>query len=193
MDAENASPPIGELAKVLQQLEQAPAMVLEVLERIREAKLNKMELPESLPPEFQALAGFVHSPTELKKRGFWEYLLADKYSLSYATPQKFGAHRAERISDLFPDMKIADVSCGVGGQLLELGKAGIETIGLEKDPLRYALAKINVQLAIIKNYVQFKPILYNEDALDSAVKLTEKITVVLCDSLREGGKDYSPS
>ncbi len=214
MDAvsEEASPPIGELAKVLQQLEQAPEIALEVLERIREAKLNKMELPESLPPEFQALAGFVHSPAELKKRGFWEYLLVDKYSFSYATPQKFGTHRAERISALFPDMKVADVSCGVGGQLLELGKAGIETIGLEKDPLRYALAKINVQLAIIKNYVQFKPVLYNEDALGPAAdKLTERSGIILCDSLRgrkekpeekkTGGEkhdnkleeDYSPS
>lgn len=191
MDAvpEEASPPLGELAKVLQQLEQAPERVLEVLERIREVKLNKMELPEPLLSEFQALAEFVHSPAELKKRGFWEYLLLDDYSLSYATPQKFGAHRAERISALFPEMKVADVSCGVGGQLLELGKVGIETIGLEKDPLRYALAKINVQLAVLKNYVQFKPVLYNEDALSTAAaQLTEKSRVVLCDSLR-GGKE----
>ncbi|MBI4983236.1 hypothetical protein HZC32_01155 [Candidatus Woesearchaeota archaeon] len=180
----------SELIKLQQLSESNPQQLIDFMEKIRQAK--KEEKEDSLPEELKVLAKYIYPVETLRKRGFYEYLLLDEYSLSYATPKAFGAYRARKISSLFYEEKVVDVSCGVGSQLLELCRE-LSAIGIEKDPVRYWLAKINVNVAFQKKYIPIKPEIFNEDALSSEkiAPLIKEFEVILCDSWRaENG--YSP-
>lgn len=176
-----------ELVKLEALSESAPQQLLSDINCVRKLKQEGAELPT----ELTALAGFVQSAEVLQKRGFYEFMLLDEYSLSYATPIKFAKYRAQRISSLFHGESVMDISCGVGAQLLELCKE-VSCIGIEKDTTRYLLAKINVNLAFYNKRIPIKPEILNEDALsDKCVDVASKHGVIFCDSFREG-IEYSP-
>ncbi|MFA6461994.1 MAG: hypothetical protein WCV90_07050 [Candidatus Woesearchaeota archaeon] len=183
---------MGEESHHLEQIyvlaESNPAELLNQVAKIRELRLKGKDLPEKL----LSLAPYVYPLEMLQRRGFAEFMLLDEYSLSYATPQKFARHRAQKISAYYPDCSVADISCGAGGQLLELCKEG-SAIGIEKDQVRYWLAKINLALAHYLKIIHFNPAIYNEDALNSlkVLPLLNEIKVILCDSWRDAGT-YSP-
>lgn len=182
---------MGEESHHLEQIyalaESNPAELLNQVAKIRELRLKGKDVPEKL----LSLAPYVYPTEMLQRRGFAEFMLLDEYSLSYATPQKFAHHRAQKISSFYPDCSIADISCGVGGQLLELCKE-TSAIGIEKDLIRYWLAKINLALAHHLKIISFNPAIYNEDALNQlkVASLLKEFKVFLCDSWREGGKYY---
>lgn len=71
----------------------------------------------------------------------------DEYGLRYATPPIVAQYRAKRIeSD-----SIADVSCGVGAQLIFFAK-NAEVTGIEIDSYRAKMAILNMEINGIKNY-----------------------------------------
>ncbi|MEM1513746.1 MAG: class I SAM-dependent methyltransferase [Candidatus Thermoplasmatota archaeon] len=74
-------------------------------------------------------------------------LLFDEYGLRYATPPAIAEYRAKRINSKY----IADVSCGVGAQLLFFAKKSM-VIGVEIDVIRAKIAKLNMEINGIKNY-----------------------------------------
>ncbi|MBI4980203.1 hypothetical protein HZC30_01440 [Candidatus Woesearchaeota archaeon] len=181
---EDNSEAISVLNEVYALSEREPQQVSDKINTIRQLKKEKTEIPA----ELLILSEFVYPFETLHKRGLYEHLLVDDYGLSNATTIKFGQHRIKRIQELFGDAKVLDISCGCGGQLLESCKEGINVAGVEKDPLRCLLAKINVNLAHFHNYISVKPQIVNDDALSPAtVKLAAEFEVVLCDSLRISG------
>jgi 16S rRNA A1518/A1519 N6-dimethyltransferase RsmA/KsgA/DIM1 with predicted DNA glycosylase/AP lyase activity len=74
-------------------------------------------------------------------------LFFDEYGLRYATPPVVAEYRAKRIKGNV----IADVSCGVGAQLIFFAKNAI-AIGVEKDDIRAKIAILNMEINGIKNY-----------------------------------------
>jgi len=178
----------SELERLHRLAETDPEGLLGQIELVRSLKLSGKEIPE----KYSVLSLFVHAKETLSKRGFPDYVLMDDYSLSYSTPQKFAAYRAKKIAQLFAGEEVVDISCGSGAQLIELCKE-LTAIGIEKDPLRFWLAKINTALACGLKIIPFQPLVFNEDALNPlrAATLVKDFNVLLCDSWREGGQ-YSP-
>ncbi len=175
---------ISVLNEVYAESEKEPQQVVDKINHIRQLKKEEGEIPA----ELLILSKFVYPTKTLHKRGLYEHLLVDDYGLSNATTIKFGQHRAKRIKELFGEVKVLDLSCGYGGQLLELCREGISTTGVEKDPSRCLLAKINVNLAHFHKYILVKPQVVNDDAFSSdTVKLAAMSEVMLCDSLRISG------
>lgn|GEM_PF-2325536 len=179
---------LTQLEQIYALAESNPQELLNQIEKVREFKVQGAALPAKLAH----LGPYVHSLENIQKRNFSEFMLLDEYSLSYATPQRFARHRAQKISSLYPRDQVVDISCGVGGQLLELCKE-CPAIGIEKDPFRYWLAKINIALAFHLKQIPVRPLIYNEDALNSlqVPPLIKNYSVILCDSWRDSGK-YVP-
>lgn len=73
------------------------------------------------------------------------WLLTDD-ALQQATPSAVAAHRAAEISARHPGAVVHDVTCSVGGELVELSaRTGIEgVIGSDLDRVRLAMAQHNV-------------------------------------------------
>ncbi|MEK6938081.1 MAG: hypothetical protein AABX04_03480 [Nanoarchaeota archaeon] len=179
---------LTELEQLYLLAEAEPEKLLGQIETVRALKVSGSEIPI----KFKVLANFVHSRETLQKRGFLDFMLLDEYSLSYSTPQKFGLYRARKIAATFPEEKVVDISCGAGAQLIELCKE-CSAIGIEKEPIRFWLARINVSLAFHLLHLPFKPQIYNDDALSPlrVLPLISDCEVMLCDSWREAGQ-YSP-
>jgi len=62
-----------------------------------------------------------------------------------STRASVAAHRAERFTSLAPG-RVADLCCGVGGDLLALAAAGLEVVGVDRDPVTAAVARTNLEL-----------------------------------------------
>jgi hypothetical protein len=61
--------------------------------------------------------------------------------LEQATTAAVAAHRARRLGGRG---RVADLCCGIGGDLLGLARAGVEATGVERDPLTAAIARANL-------------------------------------------------
>ena len=68
----------------------------------------------------------------------WRWLWLDSYSSMYATPEMVGNYRAERLKGY----EIVDIGCGAGLQAIMFAMS-TPTTGIEADPLRYRLARLN--------------------------------------------------
>jgi SAM-dependent methyltransferase len=71
-------------------------------------------------------------------------------ALEQATPARVAAHRAARLAhgpgaetDGTP-LRVTDLGCGIGADLVALARAGLEVTGVERDPVRAALARANL-------------------------------------------------
>ncbi|GAB3414798.1 class I SAM-dependent methyltransferase [Flindersiella endophytica] len=72
--------------------------------------------------------------------------------MEQATTAAVAAHRAERIGRVgrvgrvgrLGGGSVADLCCGIGGDLLGLARAGIEATGVDRDPLTAAIARANL-------------------------------------------------
>ncbi|MEV4243979.1 methyltransferase domain-containing protein [Streptosporangium canum] len=60
--------------------------------------------------------------------------------LEQATRREVADHRTRRIA---PGSRVADVCCGIGGDLLALARAGCEVEAVDADPLTAAIARAN--------------------------------------------------
>ncbi|MBC7081091.1 MAG: class I SAM-dependent methyltransferase [Thermoplasmatales archaeon] len=87
----------------------------------------------------------------------------DEYGLKYSTPPLIAQYRAKRVKG----NSIADVSCGVGVQLIFFAK-NARVIGIEKDSYRAKMAILNMEINGIKNYE-----IIEGDCLDK--KIVERI------------------
>lgn len=176
-----------DLQSILELSESNPKWLISQIDKVRTLQANK----KSIPTDFQTLSKYVSSKETLQKKGFPEYVLLDEYFLSYATPLKYAEYRAKKISKLFPDKKLIDISCGSGLQLIEFTKQSINCAGIEKDETRYLQAKININLAHHLKLIKIKPEIYLNDALSTnAKKLINDYDLIFCDSYRENKKYY---
>ncbi len=65
--------------------------------------------------------------------------------LEQATRTPVAAHRARRLVDLIgAQAAVADLCCGIGGDLMALARAGLQVTGVEHDPLTAAVARANI-------------------------------------------------
>jgi len=64
--------------------------------------------------------------------------------LEQATRSEVSTHRAARVALSHPD-SVLDAGCGIGGDLLALARTGLTTAGVDRDPLRVAVAEANLQ------------------------------------------------
>jgi SAM-dependent methyltransferase len=86
---------------------------------------------------------------ELRRRaeGKFGELAAAMYftpdGLEQATRLRVAAHRAARIAAAAP-ASVLDVGCGIGGDLVALARQGLTVAGVDKDPLRVAVAQANL-------------------------------------------------
>ncbi|HET7385756.1 MAG TPA: methyltransferase domain-containing protein [Nocardioidaceae bacterium] len=63
--------------------------------------------------------------------------------LEQATRLRVATHRASRVALASPS-SVLDVGCGIGGDLLALARAGLTVAGVDRDPLRVAVARANL-------------------------------------------------
>jgi hypothetical protein len=71
-----------------------------------------------------------------------ERLYFTREALEQASAAPVAAHRAARLA---PRGHIADLGCGVGGDALALAAAGATVTGVDRDPLRLAMAAANAE------------------------------------------------
>ncbi|MGB9012545.1 MAG: SAM-dependent methyltransferase, partial [Aeromicrobium sp.] len=64
-------------------------------------------------------------------------------ALEQATRSVVAEHRARRIADSGA-RAVVDLGCGIGGDLLAFGRAGLRVRGIERDPVRAAIARANL-------------------------------------------------
>ncbi|HEX3932235.1 MAG TPA: class I SAM-dependent methyltransferase [Nocardioides sp.] len=62
--------------------------------------------------------------------------------LEQASRTSVARHRAARIA--FGGPSVVDLTCGIGGDLVELARAGLTTAGIDLDPLRTEIARANL-------------------------------------------------
>ena len=65
-------------------------------------------------------------------------------ALEQATPAPVARHRADRIAAALGAVRIVDLGCGVGSDLLAAARAGLRVVGVELDPVRAAMARANL-------------------------------------------------
>lgn len=91
-------------------------------------------------------------------------------------------HRAARLaSALPPAAPVADLCCGVGGDLIELVRAGLDVTGVEADPVTAAAARANVSALGLDERAR----VVEADAV--AVDRTP-YAAVICDPARRDGR-----
>ncbi|RLV50701.1 class I SAM-dependent methyltransferase [Nocardioides mangrovicus] len=164
-------------------LERAAAMVadgdppLRVGERLRR---------EAGPAEVAAALGQVdlreRAVAKFGKDAARMYFTPD--GLEQATRAPVAAHRAGRMAAADPT-SVADLGCGIGGDLLAFARAGLTAAGVDLDPLRVAVARANLDALGLPGAVQQA----DATALDLA-----PFAVVFADPARRttSGRSFDP-
>ncbi|HEX6876109.1 MAG TPA: class I SAM-dependent methyltransferase [Nocardioidaceae bacterium] len=73
--------------------------------------------------------------------------------LEQATRLRVATHRAARVAAAAP-ASVLDVGCGVGGDLVAFARAGLTVAGIDRDPLRVAVAAANLEALGLGGAVQ---------------------------------------
>lgn len=74
-------------------------------------------------------------------------------ALEQSTRSAVADHRARRLA-ASGAVAVVDLGCGIGGDLLALGRAGLRVRGIEIDPVRAAIARANLAAAGIEGTVE---------------------------------------
>lgn len=74
-------------------------------------------------------------------------------SLEQSTRSSVAEHRARRLATIGA-VAVVDLGCGIGGDLLAFGRAGLRVRGIERDPVRAAIARVNLAAAGIEGTVE---------------------------------------
>lgn len=64
--------------------------------------------------------------------------------LEQATRSSVARHRASRMASSLPGATVLDLGCGIGGDLVEMARAGLRVTGIDRDPLAVAVARANL-------------------------------------------------
>ncbi|MGN6686450.1 MAG: THUMP-like domain-containing protein [Actinomycetales bacterium] len=100
------------------------------------------------PPELAAALAeqVLLRPRARRKLGpLAESLLVTGPGLEQMTRPTVAAHRAARLARSLPDAAIiADLGCGLGGELLALARSGLRVLGAELDEVTALVAAVNV-------------------------------------------------
>lgn len=114
------------------------------------------------------------------------------HGLEQATRAEVAAHRARRLGAA-PGMRVADVCCGIGGDLLALARAGCTVEAVDTDPLSVAVARANAEALGVADRVTIK-------LGDGAETRPEAYDVLFADPARRSSRGrtfdplaYSPS
>ncbi|HDP74102.1 MAG TPA: hypothetical protein ENN46_04085 [Candidatus Woesearchaeota archaeon] len=121
---------------------------------------------------------------------FPDWMHLDNYSKSYSTPEEYAKHRTQLIQSLFGSKKAADISCGVGSQLICLCQK-LKAIGIEKNKARFELAQKNIEEAFKRGIIKYKPEIRNLDFRQAKDFLTDA-KIILSDPYRDK-ESISPS
>ncbi len=73
--------------------------------------------------------------------------------LEQSTRLRVAAHRAARVAAAEP-ASVIDVGCGIGGDLVAFARAGLTAAGIDRDPLRVAVASANLDALGLGGAVQ---------------------------------------
>ncbi|MDF5751467.1 class I SAM-dependent methyltransferase [Spongiactinospora sp. TRM90649] len=80
--------------------------------------------------------------------------------LEQATRPEVAGHRARRVAAVLTDRAgdgaVADVCCGIGGDAIELARAGLRVLGLDRDPLAVAVARANAAALGLASLVEVR-------------------------------------
>ncbi|WP_322820656.1 THUMP-like domain-containing protein [Chloroflexus sp.] len=93
----------------------------------------------------------------LRRRAISKFPQADRMlftreALEQASAAPVAAHRARRLVQVGD---VADLGCGIGGDTIALADAGAQVIAVERDPIRLALARFNVEVLGLGSRVSF--------------------------------------
>ena len=80
-------------------------------------------------------------------------------ALEQSTRSTVADHRAGRLAATGA-VGVVDLGCGIGGDLLALGRAGLRVRGVERDPVRAAIARANLAAAGIEGTADWRPDLF---------------------------------
>lgn len=116
----------------------ATALRREALPEHAAAALTQVELRRRALPKFGALAGRMYFTPE---------------GLEQATRLRVAEHRAARVALAEPS-SVLDLGCGIGGDLVALAGAGLTVAGVDRDPLRVAVAGANLSALGLGGAVQ---------------------------------------
>ncbi|MFJ1576143.1 SAM-dependent methyltransferase [Streptomyces sp. NPDC088182] len=88
----------------------------------------------------------------LRQRAVAKFGAEDAYRMYFtpngveqATRGSVAAHRAARFRALAPGARVTDLCCGIGGDAIELARAGLAVTGVDLDPLTCEIALTNVR------------------------------------------------
>jgi hypothetical protein len=73
--------------------------------------------------------------------------------LEQSTRLRVAEHRAARVAAARPS-SVLDVGCGIGGDLVAFSRAGLTAAGIDRDPLRVAVASANLTVLGLDGAVQ---------------------------------------
>lgn len=172
----------------LRDLESAPGQVL--LERIRASDprpdtlaRTSAQLRTQFPADLVAAALTLH---DLRMRARGKFRRADEWwltrdGLEQATSEVIASWRARRYRDL---ARVADLCCGVGGDLIALAERSPNgtVLAVDRDPLHLALAEANARVHGVGDRTTFREVDVREvDLVD--------IDGVFIDPARRTGQD----
>ena len=107
-------------------------------------QVQKQLREKAEPDQVAAALGQVelrrHAATKLGDDASAMYLTRE--GLEQATRTRVAAHRAARVA--FGGPSVIDLTCGIGGDLVALARAGLTAAGIDLDPLRVAMARANL-------------------------------------------------
>lgn len=67
-------------------------------------------------------------------------------ALEQATRTRVADHRAARLAAAIPGGSVVDLGCGIGGDLLAFARAGLVAAGVDQDPVRAEMARVNLEV-----------------------------------------------
>lgn len=117
---------------------------------------------ELLPPEDIYEVAKYRIKAKEKFGDLADKLYFDEWGLRYSTPRLIAQYRAERLKC----NTIADISCGVGAQLLFFAGVCDKAYGVEIDKKRALYARLNAKALGLNNLEIIKGDAFNDDVVD---------------------------
>lgn len=134
------------LARAVEVYDGRPASALTAAEALR----------REAPPS-QVAAAMTQVELRHRARAKFGELASSMYftpdGLEQATRLRVAGHRAARVAAAAPS-SVLDVGCGIGGDLVAFARAGLTAAGIDRDPLRVAVAGANLSALGLGGAVQ---------------------------------------